>query len=57
MDNGVIAWLIVFAISALVFFGVAVVVSVKGFTDLLTLLRHTSRRDENGPAPKVGENI
>jgi hypothetical protein len=46
MSNAVIVWLVVFAVAALVFFGVAAVVSVKGFTDLLDLLHHARSKDE-----------
>jgi len=44
MDNAVIVWLIVFAVAALIFFGVAAVVTVKGFGDLLALLRDSDVR-------------
>ena len=47
MSNAVIAWLVIFAVAALVFFAVSAVVSVKGFSDLLSLLRRTSRQDED----------
>ena len=48
MNNAVIVWLLVFAVAALLFFGVAAVVSVKGFADLLDLLRNA------GPKKDVG---
>jgi len=57
MSKAVAVWLIVFAVSALVFFGVAVVVSVKGFSDLLSLLRHSSTRDEDNFTSENSENI
>lgn len=46
MNKGALVWLILFAISATVFFLVAVVVAVKGVGDLRVLLRH-SASDEN----------
>ena len=46
MDNAVIVWLVIFAAAALIFFGVAVVVTVKGFGDLRDLLRHPDVRGE-----------
>ncbi len=39
MSGGAIFWMIVFSCSALIFFGVAVVVSVRGWIDLKDLLR------------------
>jgi hypothetical protein len=57
MSKAVAVWLIVFAVSALVFFGVAVVVSVKGFSDLLSLLQHSSFRDKVEPASEDNVNI
>lgn len=39
MSNGTLFWLIVFAISALTFFAVAAVVTIKGASDLRDLLR------------------
>ena len=45
MNSGVIIWLIVFVLSAAVFFLIAGVVTVKGLGDLRVLLRH-SRQSE-----------
>jgi hypothetical protein len=39
MNRGTLIWMIIFAVSALVFFAVALVVSVKGVADLKDLLR------------------
>jgi hypothetical protein len=39
-----IIWLLIFAVAALTFFGVAVVVSVKGVADLRHLLRSGRKR-------------
>jgi hypothetical protein len=47
MNNAVFIWIVVFAISALVFFGIAAVVAVKGFFDLRLLLRHSNRDGES----------
>ena len=41
MDSRAVIWLLIFAISAAVFFVVAAVVAIRGFTDLRTLLRHS----------------
>jgi hypothetical protein len=40
-----IVWLVIFAVAALTFFGVAVVVSVKGVGDLRHLLRSAQKRE------------
>jgi hypothetical protein len=50
MDKAVIVWLVVFAAAALIFFGVAVVVTIKGFGDLMALLRHADVRGERAQA-------
>ena len=39
MNTGALLWIIIFAISAAVFFIVAAVVSVRGVSDLKDLLR------------------
>jgi hypothetical protein len=44
MTTGAIAWLVVGAISAVVFFGIAAVVTVLGVRDLRELLRDTTVR-------------
>ncbi len=49
MNFGVVVWLLIFALSAAIFFIVAAVVAVKGLGDLRTLLRHSKRND--GPLP------
>jgi hypothetical protein len=41
MTTGTIAWLIVGGISALTFFGIAVVVTIYGLRDLRELLKGT----------------
>ena len=45
MNKGALIWMIIFAVSALCFFVVAAVVSVRGFADLKELLRSTKRAD------------
>jgi len=57
MDNAVILWLMVFAIAASIFFGVAVVITIKGFADLLALLRGAGRRDGNNSPSARGEGF
>jgi hypothetical protein len=44
MTEGALFWLIVFAVSALIFFGIAVVVSIRGIGDLRDLLSQSTRR-------------
>ena len=44
MNTAGIVWLLIFAVAALMFFGVAVVVSVKGVADLRHLLRSGRKR-------------
>ncbi len=46
MNNGVIIWLIIFALAAACFFVIAVIVSIKGFADLQDLLQHSKHRDK-----------
>ncbi len=41
MNTGAIVWLIIFCVSAIVFFVIAGVVAVKGIGDLRILLRHS----------------
>jgi hypothetical protein len=43
MNTATLLWMIIFALSALCFFVVAAVVSVRGFADLRDLLRFTKR--------------
>jgi hypothetical protein len=45
MNNGTLFWMIIFGVAALFFFGVAAVVTVKGFGDLKDLLHLTHRGD------------
>ena len=53
MNSGVIIWLIIFALAAASFFVIAVIVSIKGFADLQTLLQNSERRDKsNGKSLK-----
>jgi hypothetical protein len=46
MNNGVIIWLVIFALSGASFFVIAAIVTVKGFADLQSLLRHSEREDK-----------
>jgi hypothetical protein len=48
MTTGALFWLILGGIAVAVFFGIALVVSIRGFGDLRDLLRST-RRDEEKP--------
>jgi uncharacterized membrane protein len=47
MTEGALFWLIVLAVSTLVFFGIAVVVSVRGVGDLRDLLSQSTHRRAN----------
>jgi len=47
MTEGALFWLVVLAVAALLFFGIALVVSVRGVGDLRNLLGRSSRRGEN----------
>jgi hypothetical protein len=40
MNVGTLVWLVIFGISGAVFFVIAAIVAVKGFSDLLELLHH-----------------
>ncbi len=46
MYNGAVVWLVIFALSAILFFGIAAVVAVKGLDDLKKLLRYSKRSDD-----------
>ena len=54
MNNGVIVWLIIFALAASSFLVIAVIVSIKGFADLQDLLQHSKHRDK--PNAKLQED-
>ena len=45
MTTGIIVWLILFGIAALLFFGTAVVITVIGFQDLKDLLTHSRKKN------------
>jgi hypothetical protein len=44
MTTGALFWLILFAIAGTVFFGIALVVSIRGVKDLRDLLSTSERR-------------
>jgi hypothetical protein len=44
MTTGALFWTILFAISAVLFFGIAIVVSIGGISDLRDLLGKSGRR-------------
>ena len=46
MNVGTLVWLIIFGISALVFFVIAAVVAIKGLSDLLDFLHHSPKSRE-----------
>ncbi len=48
MTSGAIFWFIVFALSAALFFGIALVVTVRGLGDLRDLLGGNKGRDARG---------
>jgi hypothetical protein len=55
MTTGALVWLILFAISALLFFVIALVVTVRGVSDLRELLSdsdHPSRTDGSLHTPR-----
>ena len=47
MTTGALFWFIIFGIAALVFFGIALVVMIRGVGDLRDLLRSSGRGDKN----------
>ena len=55
MNNGILIWIVIFAVSTMGFFLIAAVVAVKGFFDLQLLLRHTNRSDKFEPNPGAKE--
>jgi hypothetical protein len=46
MTGGALFWLVLFGVAALLFFGIALVVSFRGVKDLRDLLSATERREE-----------
>jgi len=44
MTTGALFWLLLFGIAALVFFGIALVVTIRGVSDLRDLLGSSKRR-------------
>lgn len=46
MSTGALIWLIIFSISAVLFFGVAAIAGMKGAGELLDLLRRTEQKNE-----------
>lgn len=52
MNTGSLLWLVVFGITAFVFFGVAAIVTVKGFQDLMELFRRGSDEKEETESGK-----
>jgi len=52
MNSSVIIWLIIFTLAAASFFVIAVIVSIKGFADLQTLLQNSERRDKSNAKPE-----
>ncbi|MBI5471895.1 MAG: hypothetical protein HY961_06075 [Ignavibacteriae bacterium] len=45
MTLGTTIWIVIFAVSALVFFGIAAIISVYGTKDLRNLLRESKKRE------------
>jgi hypothetical protein len=46
VTTGVIIWIVLFAIAASVFFGIALVVTIKGVSDVKDLLGISQRRKD-----------
>ena len=49
MTDGALFWLIVCALSAALFFGIAVVVAIRGMGELRQLLSRTGKRKDGKP--------
>lgn len=49
MNNGVLIWIVIFAVSTIGFFLISVVVAIKGFFDLRLLLNRSNRNRESQP--------
>ena len=47
MDTSVLVWYIVFALSAVLFFGTAAVITVIGIQDLKDLLSRSTKKEGN----------
>ena len=47
MTSAALFWLLLFAAAALVFFGIALVVTIRGMSDLRDLLRGTEREPQD----------
>lgn len=57
MHSGVIIWLVICALSTIVFFVIAAVVIVKGFSDLRSLLRISHPDGDAGPDADIEEGL
>ena len=57
MNNASTVWLVIFALSASLFFVIAGVVAVKGFGDLQKLLRQTKRHGREGEPDLTGSEF
>jgi hypothetical protein len=49
MTDGALFWLIVSAVAAVLFFGIAIVVSIRGMGELRQLLSRTGKRKDGKP--------
>lgn len=47
MTPGSLLWLVLFGLAALLFFGIALVVSVRGMSDVRHLLRSSDQREKD----------
>jgi len=47
MTSGALFWLLLFGIAALVFFGIALVVTIRGVSDLRDLLGSSKRQGKD----------
>jgi hypothetical protein len=47
MTTGALFWLFLFGVAALVFFGIALVVTIRGVSDLRDLLGSSKRREKD----------
>lgn len=47
MTGGSIFWLLLFGMAALVFFGIALVVTIRGMSDVRDLLRSSERKGKD----------
>lgn len=56
MDRASTVWVVIFFLSAILFFAIAAVIAVKGLADLKKLLGHSKRHGQEGDLDQARES-